>query len=172
MLMRRPLPFALGATALMLLIAAPALSLKEDTAAIAMFPKDFETRVGFELRRAEARPGRDRADPGARRLRRRATVDQRRRRRATSQTLAGLPDVAGGDAARSPPATAQGADRGDPRARRPESESTVALVDRVRETPGPAGATVSVGGATAQNQDDTGVISGSLWKVGAVRDRR
>ena len=49
MLMRRPLPFALAATALMLLIASPALVLKENTAAIAMFPKDFETRVGFEL---------------------------------------------------------------------------------------------------------------------------
>ena len=47
--MRRPLPFAIAATALMLLIAAPALSLREDTAAVAMFPEDFETRVGFDL---------------------------------------------------------------------------------------------------------------------------
>ena len=56
-LMKRPLPFALGATALMLLIAAPALSLKEGTAAIAMFPEDFETRVGFELAAQELGPG-------------------------------------------------------------------------------------------------------------------
>ncbi len=57
MLMKRPLPFALGATALMLLIAAPALSLKEGTAAIAMFPEGFETRVGFELAAQELGPG-------------------------------------------------------------------------------------------------------------------
>ena len=49
----------------------------------------------------------------------------------------------------------------------PESASTKALVEpparlpRARRAP-----TVSVGGATAQNQDDTAVISGSLWKVG------
>ncbi len=47
----------------------------------------------------------------------------------------------------------------------PEAASTTALVDRLRETAGPAGAQLHVGGATASNQDDTGVIAGSLWKV-------
>ena len=61
MLMRRPLPFALAATALMLLIASPALVLKENTAAIAMFPKDFETRVGLRARGAAARRRRARS---------------------------------------------------------------------------------------------------------------
>ena len=96
-LMKRPLPFALGATALMLLIAAPALSLKENTAAIAMFPEDFETRVGFDLaaqaarRRARWARSSVLADFG------RAAVDQRGRRRATprpSQTLPGVEAVA------------------------------------------------------------------------------
>ena len=54
-LMKRPLPFAIGATALMLLIASPALSLKLDNAAIAQFPKDFETRVGLRPRGAGGR---------------------------------------------------------------------------------------------------------------------
>jgi RND superfamily putative drug exporter len=46
-----------------------------------------------------------------------------------------------------------------------ESKSTAGLVDRLRTTAGPGGAKLSVGGATAQNQDDTDVIAGSLWKV-------
>ena len=49
MLMRRPLPFAIAATAVMLLIASPALSLKLEHRRDREFPKDFETRVGFEL---------------------------------------------------------------------------------------------------------------------------
>ena len=56
-LMQRPLPFAIGATVLMLLIASPALSLKLDNAAIAQFPKDFETRVGFDLAAQATGPG-------------------------------------------------------------------------------------------------------------------
>ena len=48
-LMKRPLPFAIGATALMLLIAAPGLSLQLGTGAIPQFPEDFETRQGFDL---------------------------------------------------------------------------------------------------------------------------
>ena len=58
-LMKRPLPFAIGATALMLLIAAPGLSLQLGTGAIPQFPEDFETRQGFEL--AASGPG----GPGA-----------------------------------------------------------------------------------------------------------
>jgi RND superfamily putative drug exporter len=56
-LMKRPLPFAIGATALMLLIASPALSLKLDNGAIAQFPEDFETTVGFRLAAQAAGPG-------------------------------------------------------------------------------------------------------------------
>ena len=58
-LMKRPLPFAIGATALMLLIAAPGLSLQLGTGAIPQFPEDFETRQGFDL--AASGPG----GPGA-----------------------------------------------------------------------------------------------------------
>ncbi len=57
MLMRHPLPFAIGATALMLLIASPALSLKLGNGAIDQFPKDFETRVGFDLASEATGPG-------------------------------------------------------------------------------------------------------------------
>jgi len=163
MLMKRPLPFALGATALMLLIASPALSLKEGTAAIAMFPDGFETREGFELAADKLGPGATGpvqvlVDGGS------AAVDQNALM-PYLETLRGLPGV---QEVTGPVPSRRGykvlftvIPTGTP-----ESESTVALVGRVRETPGPAGATVSVGGATAQNEDDTAVISGSLWKVG------
>jgi RND superfamily putative drug exporter len=158
-LMKRPLPVAIGATALMLLIASPALSLKEDTAAVAMFPKDFETRVGFDLAQSKLGPGAmgpiqlvvDFGKPGE-------DVDGYLRQ------VSGLPDAA---QVASPQPSRDGTKYllvVTPR-EGPEAASTKALVDRLRELPGPTGATVSVGGATAQNEDDTGVIAGSLWKV-------
>jgi uncharacterized membrane protein YdfJ with MMPL/SSD domain len=162
MLMRRPLPFALGATALMLLIASPALVLKEDTAAIAMFPEDFETRVGFDLASEKLGPGalgpvqlladfgRDDVDPAA--------VDR------FIGDVQGMPNVA----QVAPPAVSRDGTKAlivvTPR-EPPESDETIALVDRLRTTAGPTGSELSVGGATAQNQDDTDLISGSLWKV-------
>jgi uncharacterized membrane protein YdfJ with MMPL/SSD domain len=162
MLMRRPLPFAIGATAVMLLIASPALWLKEDTAAIAMFPKDFETRVGFDLASEKLGPGalgpvqlladfgRDDVDPAA--------VD------AFVADVEGMPNVA---QVASPVLSTDGTKAlivVTPR-EPPESDATTALVDRLRTTAGPTGSELSVGGATAQNQDDTELISGSLWKV-------
>ena len=48
-LMNRPVLYATLATALMLLIAAPALSMKLGTGAIAQLPKDFETAKGNTL---------------------------------------------------------------------------------------------------------------------------
>jgi uncharacterized membrane protein YdfJ with MMPL/SSD domain len=161
-LMRRPLPFALGATVLMLLVAAPALSLREDTAAVAMFPEDFETRVGFDLATQALGEGamgpvqvladysRDPVDTAA--------VERYR------QTVGDLPGV---ESAAAPVMSRDGRKalvvitptEG------PESASTKALVDRLRTIAGPPGAVTSVGGATAQNEDDTSVIAGSLWKV-------
>ncbi len=162
-LMRRPLPFALGATAIMLLIASPALVLKENTAAIAMFPKDFETRVGFELAGQELGPGalgpvQVLADYGD------GQVDETAVGRF-AEAAQGMPDVA----EVSPPVVSRDGSKAlvviTPQDT-PESDGTTALVDRLRDTAAPAGSELHVGGATAQNQDDTEVISGGLWKVG------
>jgi RND superfamily putative drug exporter len=156
-LMKRPLPVAIGATALMLLIASPALSLKEDTAAVAMFPKDFETRVGFDLAQSKLGPG---AMGPVQLVVAGRGADLSGYVRGVSQ-LPGVADVA-------EPVPSRDGSKSlvvvTPR-EGPEAASTKALVDRLRELPGPAGATVSVGGATAQNSDDTSVIAGSLWKV-------
>ena len=162
-LMRRPLPFAIGATALMLLVAAPALSLREDTAAVAMFPEDFETRVGYELAsqalgEGAMGPVQVLADYGGENVDAAAVEGY-------AETVGGLPGV---EAVAAPVVSRDGRkalvvitpSEG------PESESTTALVERLRTMAPPAGAVTSVGGATAQNQDDTAVISGSLWKVG------
>jgi uncharacterized membrane protein YdfJ with MMPL/SSD domain len=157
-LMKRPLPFALGATALMLAIAAPALSLSLDNAAIAQFPKDFETRVGFDLAAQATSPGAmgpiqyvvTGASP--------AELAQ------IGATLKAQPNVA---------VVSQPLSSEDGRrtlftivpAKAPESRESYALVDRLRDLPVPAGATSAVGGAAAQNQDFASLVNGSLWKV-------
>ena len=156
--MKRPLPFAIGATVLMLVIASPALSLKLDNAAIAQFPKDFETRVGFDLATQVTGPARSaRSSCGHRRKPGRAGPDR--------ATLKQQPDVA---------LVSQPVSSEDGRktlftvmpAKAPESRESYALVDRLRDVPLPAGATASVGGAAAQNQDFSALVNGSLWKVG------
>jgi RND superfamily putative drug exporter len=162
MLMRRPLPFAIAATVLMLLIASPAFVLKQDTAAIAMFPEDFETRVGFDLASEELGPGalgpvQLVADFGD------AQVDATAVDRFIGG-VDGMPNVA----SVAEPVLSEDGTKAlvvvTPE-QAPESDATIALVDELRETPAPAGANLSVGGATAQNQDDTAMIRGSLWKV-------
>ena len=56
-IMRRPVLFASLATATLLIIAIPALSLKWGTAALGQLPKDNETRIGFEQAAQAAGPG-------------------------------------------------------------------------------------------------------------------
>jgi uncharacterized membrane protein YdfJ with MMPL/SSD domain len=165
-LMRRPVFFATLATATLLVIAIPALSLKWGTAALAQLPKDNETRVGFEQAAKAAGPGAlgpvlvvadggDRA-PDA------AAVE---RYRQAVQKLPGVTSVSkattssDGHAAliTVTPTTS------------PESDEAAALVKRLRAPDGPStalpGVTVNVGGPAAQNHDFSNLISGSLWKI-------
>ena len=162
MLMRRPLPFAIGATALMLLIASPALVMKENTAAIAMFPEDFETRVGFDLASEKLGPG----GLGPIQLLADFEGDEVDGAAVESfvQDVQDMPDVV---AVVDPIVSSDGTKALVTVVPRegPESDSTTALVDELRTVPGPEGSELSVGGATAQNQDDTSLIAGSLWKV-------
>ncbi len=153
-LMKHPLPYAIGATVVMLLIASPALSLKLGNGAIVQFPKDFETRQGFDLASQAAGPGTlgpvqvvVQGNPGS-----------------FGDTLKGLPDV---ESVADPLTSADGTKTlfvVTPKTA-PESEQTTALVNRIRATPPPAGAQVFVGGASAQNEDFADLISGSLWKI-------
>jgi uncharacterized membrane protein YdfJ with MMPL/SSD domain len=162
LLMRRPLPFALAATAVMLAIAAPALVMKTNTAAIAMFPEDFETRVGFELA-ADQLGGEGALGPIQLVADFNGPADEAALA-SFRQDLSGLENVR--DVAE--PVLSRDGTKAllvvTPDAS-PESEATLALVNRLRALLPPEGGELHVGGATAQNQDDTAVISGSLWKV-------
>ena len=114
-LMNRPVLYATLATALMLLIAVPALSMKFGTGAIAQLPPDFETAQGNTLatsrRAGRCRAGRGRPGPGRRRLRRR----HRRRRpgAAVHRGRAGASRRGLGRRARDVERRAPGAGRGD-----------------------------------------------------------
>jgi RND superfamily putative drug exporter len=165
-LMRRPVLFATLATAALLVIAIPALSLKWGTAALGQLPKDNETRIGFEQAAQAAGPGAlgpvlvvadggDRAPDAAAVEKYRAAVQQ-------------LPGVA----AVSKPTTSSDGHavliNVTPKDG-PESDEAAVLVKRLRAPAGPAstlpGVDVNVGGAAAQNHDFSDLISGSLWKI-------
>src|SRR3954447_25634143 len=160
-LMDRPALYAILATAVMLLIALPALSLKWGTGAVDQLPKDQETVVGGRLAAQQLGPGAGGpvqvvVDYG------RGSVDQGALS-SFSSSAQKLPNVAKVDKAIISPdnhlAFIQVVPSTDP-----ESDATYALVKRLR-TMSVAGATVNVGGASAQDHDFTDLISGSLWKI-------
>jgi uncharacterized membrane protein YdfJ with MMPL/SSD domain len=165
-LMRRPVFFATLATATLLIIAIPALSLKWGTAALGQLPKDNETRIGFEQAAKAAGPGSLGpvlvvADAGN------GTVDA-----AALANFKAAIEKTPGVAKVSDPVTS--ADKhavllNITPTTDPESEQAAALVKRLRDPSGPAstltGVTVNVGGAAAQNHDFSDLISGSLWKI-------
>jgi RND superfamily putative drug exporter len=166
-LMRHPVPYALAATAVMLALAIPALSLHWGTAALGQLPKDNETRVGFEQAASVLGPGalgpiQVVADFGRR------PVDQG----AVNGFIAAARNTPG-VAKVSPPVPSSDGHAAlvvvTPTSG-PESARAIALVKRLRAPAGPAGAlqrvsSVSVGGAAAQNTDFSHLISGSLWKI-------
>jgi uncharacterized membrane protein YdfJ with MMPL/SSD domain len=165
-LMRRPVLFATLATAALLIIAIPALSLKWGTAALGQLPKDNETRIGFEQAAQAAGPGAlgpvlvvadggDKA-PDA------AAVEKYR---AAVQALPGVAAVSKPTTSSDGHAVLINVTPKDG----PESDEAAALVKRLRAPTGPVttlpGVDVNVGGAAAQNHDFSDLISGSLWKI-------
>jgi RND superfamily putative drug exporter len=151
----------------LLFLAIPLLSLETGTQALGQFPKDSDVRVGNELASQQLGGG---ADPvqivasfgdtgiGAR---------QRAAVASFTRTIAATPGV-------SSVAPTAYADRevliqATPSAPS-ESDATIALVHRLRDTVVPATAlarvaTVDVGGETARSQDSRAQISGSMWKI-------
>jgi uncharacterized membrane protein YdfJ with MMPL/SSD domain len=165
-LMSRPALYAILATAFMLLLTIPALSLKWGTGAVQQLPPDNETRQGVELAAKVTGPGAGGpvqviADFGSKPVDAGA-VD------AFRSAAQELPNVA---------AVSEAKTSGDghlayievtPRTD-PESDATWALVQKLRDPGGPSklfgDASVAVGGAAAQDHDFANLISGSLWKV-------
>jgi RND superfamily putative drug exporter len=165
--MRRPILFGGLAATVLLVIAIPALSLQWGTGALAQLDPGNETRDGFDLAAQAAGPGAlgpvqvvaaygsaapDEAQLGAFREAVTSTpgvksVDEPVLSKDGHSALFVITPTTG-----------------------PESPQTAALVVRLRAPGGPAstleGATnVSVGGAAAQNEDFTDLISSSLWKI-------
>jgi uncharacterized membrane protein YdfJ with MMPL/SSD domain len=163
--MERPWTAVVSVSAVLLFLAAPILSLETGTEALGQFPKGSDVRVGNELAGEQLGGG---ADPvqivasfgstGA--ADREAVAGFARKIEATPGVSTVAPPVFAGDSAliKTTPSTPS------------ESDATVALVERLRESVVPAAAlseraTVSVGGETARSQDARTQISGSMWKI-------
>jgi uncharacterized membrane protein YdfJ with MMPL/SSD domain len=170
-LMRRPVLYALGGAAIMLVLAIPALSLQFNNGALAQFDEANETRRGVLLASEQASPGESAP------LFVLADFDQGE---ATSpENQEALQRYA--DAVRG---TDHIAEVGQPQIsedgraallrvvidRNPESEEGLAQIEDLRAA-GDLGsglgevAEINVGGATAQTVDFANLVSGGIWKI-------
>jgi uncharacterized membrane protein YdfJ with MMPL/SSD domain len=160
-LMNRPVLYATAATAFMLFLAIPAISLKWGTGATNQLPKNFETAQGIELAAKAAGagaggPAQVVLDFGNGQVNQQA-VDQfvADAGKVTNVASVAKPVVSeNGHLALIEVTSKYG----------PESDQTFGIVQALRAKDVP-GATVNVGGAAAQDHDFTDLISGSLWKV-------
>jgi uncharacterized membrane protein YdfJ with MMPL/SSD domain len=165
---RRPGLTAAASAAVMLVLAVPALSLESKDGALRQFPEDNETRVGAELAARESGPGaaspvqvvaklRDgNASTAANREVIARYLERLRRDPAIATVARPVPSKDG----RAVLLTAV------PKADA-ESPQSFALVDRLRDDPGPLAriARLDVGGSTASVRDFNGLVSGSMWKI-------
>ncbi len=163
--MRRPMLAVAGTTAVLLALAAPVLGMTTGSGALEQFPRDHETRQGFEAAAARTGPGASAPIQVVVRGEEPEALDA-----AAARVGAALADdpgvarVAEPVAARDGGAVLVGA---EPRADG-ESPSAHAAVDRLRASlpavAGP-GATADVGGVTASQGDMRDLVSGSMWKI-------
>jgi uncharacterized membrane protein YdfJ with MMPL/SSD domain len=161
---RRPLVSALGAAAVMLVLAIPALSLEWGNGALRQFPPGNSTRVGAELAGKVLGPGASApiqivADFGSGRPDR-AQLDA---------YIAQLRRAPGVGAVKAPRISTDGHSaliEAVPRADG-ESPQTLALVQRLRAEHGALAdvANLQVGGATAFVYDFRDQVRGSMWKI-------
>jgi uncharacterized membrane protein YdfJ with MMPL/SSD domain len=161
--MARPWLAVGGASAVLLFLALPLLSLETGTEAIEQFPKESDVRIGNELASQQLGGG---ADPVQIVAGFSGEVDRGvvgsfvRELRVEPGVSSVAPVVYGTDSALiEATSTAQS-----------DSEAATALVNRLREDFVPAttlatAATVDVGGETARTDDARNQISGSLWKI-------
>jgi RND superfamily putative drug exporter len=164
--MARPWTAIAAVAAVLLVLAAPVLSLQTGNEALKQFPKDSDVRVGSELASAQLNGGTDPlqivasfdGEPtGADEA---AVADFVGELEGTAGVSAVAPPVYSGDSVliQATPSAPS------------ESEAAMALVDQVRETVVPNSALaqraeVDVGGETARNHDVNNQISGSMWKI-------
>jgi uncharacterized membrane protein YdfJ with MMPL/SSD domain len=165
-IMDRPVAFAVGSAAVLLLLASPVLSMETGTTALQQFPKDSDVRVGNELASAQLGGG---ADP----IQFVATSSEPINPAMAALFAKELRDQSGVSSV-APPVYAESGQE----AVLIEATSNVAsdtetarlLVERLRESFVPttslaAVASVDVGGETARTNDVRSQISGSFWKI-------
>ncbi|MGH2803555.1 MAG: MMPL family transporter, partial [Thermoleophilaceae bacterium] len=170
-LMRRPARYAALATAILLLMAIPALSLEFGNGALRMFPEDHEARRGTELAGQLAGPGAGTPVQVVADFRS-GTFDSPRNRAALDRYVAELREAPGVASVPRPQPSRDGRS-GLVRVlleRDAESPQALAMVDRLRDEGGRRSgldgvATVNVGGASAEVTDLNDLISGGIWKV-------
>jgi RND superfamily putative drug exporter len=161
--MARPWVSAIGAASILLVLAAPVLSLRTGTPALQQFPRSSDVRVGNELASAQLGGGADPVQivasfPG---IVDRGAVEEfaaELRRRPGIGAVA--PPVYAGDSALIEATTRAASD----------TDAATALVAALRDgfvpaAPLAAAATVSVGGETARTDEVRNQISGSFWKI-------
>ena len=163
--MRRPLVSALGASAVLLALAAPVLGMQTKNGALDQFPADHEVVRGFEAASevagaGSASPVQVVAEPrdGA------AVTDAGERLRGALAADPGIARAAAPVPSRDGAALLLLAETRDD----PESAAAKATVERLRaELPRAAGRDVhiEVGGVTASQIDLDGLISGGMWKI-------
>jgi uncharacterized membrane protein YdfJ with MMPL/SSD domain len=166
--MARPWVAVIGASAVLLTLAVPLLSIETGTEALDQFPKSSDVRVGNELVSQQIGGGTDPVQivaefggEGA------ISPGDRAATAAFARTLAGTSGVS----AVAPPDYARGSALIQLTPDTPsESDATRALVSRLRDSVVPAAplsrlAKVDVGGETARSSDARAQISDSMWKI-------
>jgi RND superfamily putative drug exporter len=165
--MARPWLAVIGVSAVLLTLAIPLLSIETGTQAIKQFPEGSDVRVGNELASEQLDGGTDPvqivasfgAEGGAR--------AERAAIAGFTRTIESTPGVS----SVTPPAFAGKSVLIQATPSAPsESDATIALVERLRDSIVPATAlahvaSVDVGGETARSQDARLQVSGSMWKI-------
>ncbi len=165
--MAHPWRAVIGVSAVLLTLAIPLLSIQTGTQALTQFPKSSDVRVGNELASKQLGGG---TDP----VLMVASFDSAAQARADRAAIAGFArtiDSTPGVSAVAPPDFSGSSVLIQATPSTPsESDATIALVERLRDSVVPATAlahtaSVDVGGETARSQDARAQISGSMWKI-------
>jgi RND superfamily putative drug exporter len=165
--MARPWVAVIGVSAVLLTLAIPLLSIETGTQAIKQFPKDSDVRVGNELASKQLGGG---TDPVAM-VASFDSAGQARQDRAAIAGFARTIESTPGVSAVAPPVFSGSSVLVQATPSAPsESDATIALVERLRDSVVPATALahvagVDVGGETARSQDARAQVSGSMWKI-------
>jgi uncharacterized membrane protein YdfJ with MMPL/SSD domain len=152
LVMRHPVVSVIGATAVLLALAAPALVFKSDNGALRQFPAGNETRQGFEAAARVTGPGA--LAPVQVVVARDDAAAAVRIARADPETECVAPPVASVDGRR---ALVTVTPRHDG-----ESGAAKALVTRMRDD---LPRSALVGGSSAAGLDYRDLVSGSMWKI-------